>query len=196
MNENIKSTELEQMRSALNGLKETLKQQQIVNEKIMRQAMSKDYGELKNKYTVTIILGAVIIPLLWLFFGSLGLPVWFGCVTSALILVCITATLYESHRYMSLDIMGGSLTEVAENLVAMKKFDLRWLCFIIPVLIIWIVVYLLELYRIFGSENFIIYLIAAIIGASVGGVCGGLYLKNCHKTIKGILRSIDEVKNS
>lgn len=43
--EAIISQELEQMRSEMSNLKSMLKEQEIINEKLMRRAMSKSYNK-------------------------------------------------------------------------------------------------------------------------------------------------------
>jgi len=59
MNENF---ELENMRQQLETLKKKLDQQEIVNERMIRQSMKKSAGDIKRMYTIAIIAGLLMIP--------------------------------------------------------------------------------------------------------------------------------------
>ena len=59
MESNNVSLELEQMRSQLGDFKAMLKKQNIVNEKIMRRAMAKDYSQMRREIVFVIIMAIV-----------------------------------------------------------------------------------------------------------------------------------------
>ena len=75
--EAIISQELEQMRSEMSNLKSMLKEQEIINEKLMRRAMSKSYNKERNYIRRSIAMALIAIPLYLILLPKLGMPLWF-----------------------------------------------------------------------------------------------------------------------
>lgn len=81
MNENNSLSDLEQMRSQMVELKSMLKEQSIVNGKMMRKAMKSDYNRMRNDMKFSIVFEVLALPMMWYVLPMLGLPLWFVAVT-------------------------------------------------------------------------------------------------------------------
>ena len=196
MEKEIKMDELEQMRSQMGELRGILKEQHIINEKIMRRTMGTDYGKVRKQIWGVIIAGIAVIPFMWLVMPIYGSPMWFVGVTVAFLLLCVVVSFWSLRRYASCDLLTDNLTEVAGKIVAYKQMGNRWLCFSIPVLVCWLCFFFY-----FASQNAPEEYRNGIIAGGIGGivvgaVCGIIYNKGQKKQLNGILEQINEVKEN
>ena len=76
MNENNSLSDLEQMRSQMVELKSMLKEQSIVNGKMMRKAMKSDYNRMRNDMKFSIVFEVLALPMMWYVLPMLGLPLF------------------------------------------------------------------------------------------------------------------------
>ncbi len=194
MESNNVSLELEQMRSQFGDFKTMLKKQNIVNEKIMRRAMAKDYSQMRREIVFVIIMAIVAAPFMWWMMPLLGSPLWFVIATIVFFFISILASCFSLYRYASDDLLSGNLTAVAEKMICYKRFGENWLKFSIPFLIVWLALFI---YFVSGLTDDFGHgiLMGGIVGAIVGGVFGGRYYIKSNKRIARMLKQIDEVKN-
>ena len=75
------SHEMEQMRSEMCELKSLLKEQEIVNEKLMRRAMNTSYSKERRNIRFSIIMAALAILLFCALHPHFGFPLWFFIIT-------------------------------------------------------------------------------------------------------------------
>lgn len=66
--------ELEQMRHNMNELRSLLSEQQIVNERLMRRAMSKDIGKERRTMIFYIVCVLFATPLYFIYMPQWGMP--------------------------------------------------------------------------------------------------------------------------
>ncbi len=194
MTEKDNLQELEEMRSQLLELKSMLKEQTIVNERMMRKAMRGKYNKVRNDIRFSIVLEFLAMPLLGVMLPSLGLPMWFTVVTLAFLLSALVASAFSLRRYASEDLMTGNLTSVAIRLIRYKRFGIYWFFYAIPFLILWIVFFFRYVTE--GKESE--YVDGVVFGGIVGGVIGGIlgavnYIQNLRR-MNSILREIRELK--
>lgn len=194
MTENNNILELDEMRSQLNDLKSMLKEQTIVNERMMRKAMKGKYGKVRNDIIFSVVMEIVSMPLLGCLLPLLGVPVWFTVVTVLFLLSALGASLFALKNYASANLMTGNLTDVALRIVRYKRFGIYWFFYAIPFLILWIFLFFRFVTE--GRENDFIdgVVYGGIIGGLIGGILGTInYVQNLRR-MNSILRDIKEVK--
>lgn len=194
MTEKDNLQELEEMRSQLLELKSMLKEQTIVNERMMRKAMKGKYNKVRNDIKLSIFVALAAMPLIGVLMPSLGMPMWFTVVTLAFLLSALVASAFSLRRYASEDLMTGNLTSVAIRLIRYKRFGIYWFFYAIPFLILWIVFFFRYVTE--GKESE--YVDGVVFGGIVGGVIGGIlgvvnYIQNIRR-MNSILREIRELK--
>lgn len=194
MTENNNILELDEMRSQLNDLKSMLKEQTIVNERMMRKAMKGKYGKVRNDIIFSVVMEIVSMPLLGYLLPLLGVPVWFTVVTVLFLLSALGASLFALKNYASANLMTGNLTDVALRIVRYKRFGIYWFFYAIPFLVLWIFLFFRFVTE--GRENDFIdgVVYGGIIGGLIGGILGTInYVQNLRR-MNSILRDIKEVK--
>ena len=74
MTENDNIQELEEMRLQLGELKSMLKEQTIVNERMMRKAMKGKYNKVRNEIKFSIVFAFLAMPFMAWLLPTFGLP--------------------------------------------------------------------------------------------------------------------------
>ena len=194
MNENNSLSDLEQMRSQMVELKSMLKEQSIVNGKMMRKAMKSDYNRMRNDMKFSIVFEVLALPMMWYVLPMLGLPLWFVAVTVLFLLSALAASVYSLLHYASGDLMNGNLTDVALKIVRYKRFGIYWFFYAIPFLVFWLGTFFYFVTK--GEESEFVE--GVVYGGIIGGVIGGTlgivnYVQNLHR-MNRILKQIREVK--
>ena len=184
--------ELEEMRQQMAILKNKLESQTIINDRLLRKAMSERVNWINRRYTWTIIFTLfVAAPYCWWTFKFIGMSTPFGLATELLLLYCVGYTVWCGRPLRDKHLMQGDLLQVATTVVKAKKRDGNWMLQGIPFLILWLGWFFYELYEKYG--NYYIF-IPAIIGGLIGGGIGlNIHFKTQRK-YKEILERIEEVK--
>lgn len=169
---NINTIELEQMRSQMSLLKEKLDKQEIINERLMRQAMNKRMSWIKNYIWFEISL----VPFLLLLFGAmthmLGLSWFVFAYLAVMLVVDVTADYYINHVDKN-ELLSGNLVEASRKLVRMKKLR-AWSFFLsLIAVIVWVILFLIDLKRVAGSFEHD-FLNGFATGGFFGGIVGGI----------------------
>lgn len=188
------SHEMEQMRSEMCELKSLLREQEIVNEKLMRRAMNASYGKERKNIRLCIIMAALAIPLFCALRPHFGLPLWFTVITIIFFLSAMAASWFSLKRYVSEDLLNGNLLTVAEKIVKYKRFGDNWLKFSVPFLVFWLTGFFHFATR-GASPDFASGLVAGgLTGGVIATVMGIINYRQSKKRLDGILKQIDEMK--
>ena len=187
--------ELEQMRHEMNELRSLLNEQKIVNEHMVRRAMSDDMGKEKRDIIVSIVAAAIAIPTYMYFLPHFGLPMWFVIATAVYLIVCFIASVWSLWRLSGENIITGDLVSVAERIVAYKRFGNRWLCSAIPMIGLWLTafVYYVSLAMTDPDERKGFFY-GCLMGVVIGATLGALHLQKSHRRLNNMLRQIEELK--
>ena len=184
--------ELENMRQQMETLKKKLDQQEIVNDRIIRQSMKKTADNIKRRYHVIMALAVLMIPYTYfvLVLGQ-GLSLVFWIATSIFMLVCAGATCYNRQNVVNSNMMSNNLMEVGRRMARAKKFDANWLFFGIPAVIVWLGWLVWELYQ-QDAEAARYNLYAVAIGTAIGTAIG---IKIRTKTLHQYQEIIDQIED-
>ena len=167
MNENF---DLENMRHQMTTLKNKLNKQEIVNEHLMRRSMKHEVNTITRRYNIVMVLSVLMVPYsYWVFVKLSGFSMAFWIGTSIFMLICGGATFYNTRKISAPDMMSHSLVEARKNVASAKKFDVDWLKFGIPAVIVWFGWFMYEVYlQNHDLANGLLW------GGCVGGVIGAL----------------------
>ena len=188
------SDELQQMHDEMNSLKSLLKEQQIVNEQLMRKAMAVDYNKEKKEMWWIMVLAVLMTPFYAWLFPQMGIPLWFTLFTCAFFAAAIIATYYSLRRYVSQNVMTADLLTVATNIAAYKRFGNNWLKCSLPILCIWIPTFFYYAGRQMNHDEFVGMVCGGIIGGLIGAATGGWRIYDSRRRLNNILHHIEELK--
>ena len=196
MNNSISSVdELEEMRQQLSDFKQMLKQQQIVSERMMRRSVQNDYSKERKTVLLVSAMSLVALPA-WVVitFVMKMLPVWFFVLTMLYMAFCVAFTFYSVHRYISDDMMTDNVVRVAENVLAYKRLNNRWLIFIgIPSVVVWVALFFYAVGLNSGSLAHGLA-VGGFVGLVIGSVCGTTYYVGSMRRLNRIISYLNEFK--
>lgn len=193
---NTHTDELEQMRNDMYALRSLLKEQQIVNERLMRRAMNSDMHREKRDIIITTVAAILLTPVYFILLPKWGLPMWFAIFTMLFMLTAATASLWSLRKLSGSDVLSADLVSVASRLVWYKRFGNNWLRFSMPVLVVWIGCFMYYAMGDMNGDARVGFVCGAAIGAAIGAVVGLIHLRKSRQRMDGILRQIDELTNN
>ena len=185
--------ELEDMRQQMQTLKKKLEQQEIVNDRLMRRSMKKTVNKIARRYYAVMTLGLLMVPYgYWVFVVLSKFSVAFWIATSAFMLICATATYYNTRKISDPGLMNYSLLKTRKQVASAKKFDSDWLLFSIPLLILWLGWFCYEIYKF----DHCLTNQPMFWGGCVGGIIGGIIGFSLHfKTQRQYQEIIDQIED-
>ncbi|MBQ7742198.1 MAG: hypothetical protein IJT90_04665 [Bacteroidaceae bacterium] len=136
---NTNDFELENMRQQMATLKSKLEQQEIINDRLIRDSLGRKLGRVKRQKwgkLIFILFAMLYVPamLYWL----LNMPVWF-CIVSLLFFAF--AAIYDFHYMNGIsnrDMSKEKMLDTSRRVARMRKMNARWLWFSIPFSFVWI----------------------------------------------------------
>ena len=191
----IETNEILEMREQLASLKKRLENQEIVNEKILREAMSKKLSTIHRRAMALCVACIISIPAVLFTTHNLGCSMVFAYVTVALILVGVVAQ-FLTHYRIGRDTLSGDLITTYNEVARMKRIYQRWLYISMPIFVLWLGWGAYEVYTNVAQDESQLY--AAISGTVVGLVLGLIFGLRQHRqnlrTAKEIMQQIETLK--
>ena len=189
---NNENFELEDMREQMSTLKKKLNQQEIVNEHLVRRSMKKEVNTITRRYNIVMVLSVLMVPYFyWVFVKLSGFSMAFWIGSSIFMLICGGATFYNTHKISDPDMMSHSLVEARKKVASAKKFDVDWLKFGIPAVILWFGWFTYEVYL---QDNDLAN--GLFWGGCVGGIIGAIVGFKIHfKTQRQYQDIIDQIED-
>ncbi len=161
---------IEEMKAQIAILKKKIENEQIVNEKIVRSSVRKDYSVIRRHVATQICSSIFVIIMAWTYFPMLmGLSYWFSAATTVLMLCAMAYSIWMTRHVKMSNVMTLDLASAARMLKKVKKNYDRWMIGAIPVMIGWVAWFAYEIYKVSDSEKLFL---ATMVGMGVGGVCG------------------------
>ena len=190
---NTNEAQFEEMRQQLNTLKKKLQQQEIVNDRIIRQSMKKTAGNISRRYYAIMVLCLLMIPYsYWAFVMLSGFSIPFWIFTCIVMLFCLGGTYYNSRNLSDSNMMTNNLVDVRRRMARAKKFDANWLFVGIPLIVVFLGWFMYESYQIhqdaLGKSLF--------WGGCIGGIIGAIFGFSLHfKTQRQYQEIIDQIED-
>lgn len=163
METNQVNTELEMLREQLAEFKGRLDKQEIINERLIRQAMKSHVSWIKNMNFWMSVAGCIILPIFIIFFSKLHVSWFCNAFLALLIIGEIIFNFYNVHTINDKLMSEEDIVTVRQKLLAYKKRE-KWQIIIeTPLSIIWVILFLYDI-NAFHST----------IGPAIGCIMGGL----------------------
>lgn len=180
------TSELNEMREQITLLKKKLDQENIINERLMRETIKGRAGFIINQEVISYVAAIFVIVFGSVVFKELGLSWQFIGGTCILMLIVVIFNFIIHRELHKTDFLNGDLRSAAVTMKKIKKSHMTWIMIGIPVVIVWISCLYYELITVSDSD----ILAPGVIGSSIGGVIGAVI---GYKTYKKILRTCDEI---
>ena len=166
-------TQLEEMREQMNTLKKKLEQQEIINDRIIRQSLRRNTSSINRRYTFVYIISLLMIPYgYWAFVKLNGSSIGVWITMSILMLIVFGYTLYTGRYLRANDLYNSNLIDARQKVAKAKKLDSDWLKFGIPTGLLWIIYFIYDKYQQISDDSFWIFAasmtVACILGVLIG----------------------------
>lgn len=191
-NNNNELHELSQLRSQLELLRNKLEKEEIVNRRILQNAIRRSVSSLHRKGLFFVIIGLAAIPYMIWAFGFMGFST-LSCVVTCIFLAIAVAHTIWSHYGLSPDhFANDDLVLFGRRVAALKRRYTSWFYFSIPFLVVWFFIMWREVMSLNPSHEMVI---AITSGAAVGGIIGliaGIRMwRSVQRTASQLLEQIE-----
>ncbi|MBO4730807.1 MAG: hypothetical protein J5593_04965 [Bacteroidaceae bacterium] len=135
---NTNDFELENMRQQMATLKSKLEQQEIINDRLIRDSLGRKLSKVKRQkwFKLAFILFAMLYVsavLYWI----IHVPTWFCIVTMLFFGYAAVYDFYYMNGISNRDMSKEKMLDTSRRVERMKKMNARWLWFSIPFVILW-----------------------------------------------------------
>ena len=184
---------LNEMQQQLRQMKEKLEGENIINDKLLRNAYRKTLGSLQRKALRQTII-EVIAMLLCLNLLRMGFSIPFVIATEIMLAFCLIATIVINNRLPKMD---TDLVTAAKGIVRFRKGYANWLWVGIPLLTVWMGGMCYEIMRnqTFPSEARVPMLIGLGVGLVIGGALGLMMRHNILSKSDETIAQIRDLTN-
>lgn len=191
---NDNMNELETMRRQLEALKSQLAQQEIVNDRLIIDAMKKKMTWIRKYVVVQVCL----IPVLAIVWAALvpvcGISWW----NYAFLITVCCIDVYADYRInirsiSDDDYLRGNLVATVTKLLRMKRSRAMQMALSVPAIIVWLLWAGFEAYNSLpeaSSEFQQAFIGGGLVGGVIGGVCGLIFAFSIYRKMQ---RTNDEV---
>ena len=196
---NNEINEILEMREQLATLKKQLDTQEIINDRLLKEAMSGKLSRINGQAIWIGVICLIMMPLGYLNFQRIGHSTAFCIATSALFFICFVTMFLSHYRLRKRDIYSGDLVTVYTEVARMRKIYKSWHYWSIPMLIVWFGWMEYEIYLNMAQEDFTLLLTiscSAIFGGIIGGIIGLRIHKRTLRTAEDLLRQIEELRKT
>lgn len=193
----METNEILEMREQLTTLKKQLDAQKIVNDSLLKEAMSRKISAIGRRALLQCIVCLIAIPHCFYTFDQLGMTKLFSITTAILLLISMIAIVYSHNTLHRSDILSGNLITVYEELMRLRKIYKQWHYVSIPTLICWLIWGAYEVYTYITQEKEFLIIIGmgALAGLIIGGIFGLRLHKSTLRDTDELLRQINELRS-
>jgi uncharacterized membrane protein YfcA len=193
----IETNEILEMREQLATLKKQLDTQEIINDRLLKDAMSRKLSSINKSAIWICAVCLIMIPFGYLNFQRLGHSAAFCIATSLLFFICFVAMFLSHYRLRKSDIRNGNLITTYTEVARMRKIYKNWHYWSIPVVVLWFGWLEYEVYMTQVHEDLTTLLMisaSGFFGAIIGGIIGLRIHKRTLRTAEDLLRQIEELQ--
>ncbi len=162
--------ELNELREQIALLKDKLQRQQIISERAIAETAQKHIGKLNRSGVIYTLFGLFAVIYCSWAFHAFGFSDEFVIGTAILLVVNAVATIYTHLELRSVDVSRGNLVEIVQRLLRFRKIYSHWHLVDVPALLVWCYFLYKDAYRMLNNPEG--FLIAGIVGGTIGGIIG------------------------
>ena len=189
----------EEMRNQYATLKEELKKQEIVSDRLLRETMKvkkKDINSTKRMVYTCAVIGLLLYPM-----NSLTNRPWslgFTIATCLMLVLCAIATYYIHKPVDQLNLMRDDFATVARVMAKFKKQYDDWLHYVAPALIIpWLLWACHDVAWRNAPEGtspklLLVLALPLFFGAAIGALIGYYYHRKAVNAAQDIIDEIED----
>jgi len=182
-----------EMQQQMQQLRDKLENQTIVSERILRNSYGKSARYLRFKSRIPIIAGLASIALIPVI-ATLGLSTPFLVFTGVLMAGCVIATIFINSLIPDMD---RDLVSAAQNVVRYRKINKNWIKFGLPMLVVWLGLFIWDLWKntdVLDSDLALPMGIGMTVGVIVGLLLGLKNRRDILNTSDELLDQIEQLK--
>lgn len=189
----INSNELTRMKEQFSILEQRLKQEEIINERMMRRAMNDKVQKLLHDNRIMMVVALLAIPNCWWTFRHLmDMSLLFSCVTSAFLLIALSYSHWVHRIIAKRDLRTADLVDARRQMIRARRYSAQWLRFGIPFLGIWLIWFFTEGITQYPDHSE--FMGGMLTGGAVGAVAGGIIGWRQYRKQKRLMQEvIDEL---
>ena len=188
-NQNNNLQELEQLRSQVAEFKNRLEQQEIVSERLLKQAMSGHVSWFKKLNVWADVVGLCFMPLVALFLREIGCS-WAPFITLLVILIGeLIFNIWNTRSISSQHLMSSDVMTSRQRLLRFKQRE-QWQTVIeVPMIVLWLV---WQYFDVAGStshnqtEMTVWFISVLVMGLAIGFYLYYREMRSLNKAIKDI----------
>lgn len=179
------------MREQLQQLRETLENQKIINEELLKRSYKKDLHSLRVRSSRITVLAVVAMALVFNFL-VIGFSWPFFIFTELMMLGCLAGTLITNRHIPQMD---SNLVTAAEELQKFKMNYVNWLKIGIPMILFWMTWMMTEIFvRDFPESFRLSFLAGSVVGVVIGLVLGLRLRRQIILSAEELLANLESLK--
>ena len=197
--------ELEQMRSQLSILKEKLSKQEIINDRMLRNSMKASMSWI-NKYRWIALFCIPFVALCFLPMATQGQISWLLYGITIVVVAVSAIADWFINRLSDNMIMNGSMVEISQKLIKMKRIRRNQTIIGMSVVVLWLAWLLFDVYNhgiqgiAAGEPDMRIYykgiMISIGVGAVIGAIIGLTIFFKMQRTNEQLLQQIKDIEET
>lgn len=189
------NNELTRMKEQFSLLERRLKQEEIINERMMRRAMNEKVQKLLHDGRIMMAVALLAIPYCWwALLHILGVSLIFCCVTSVFLIIALGYS-HRIHRIIAKhDLQTADLIDARRQMIRARHYSAQWLRFGIPFLCIWIIWFFAEIITHYPDRSEFMggVLTGGAVGALAGGTIGWMQYRKNKRLMQDVINELAE----
>lgn len=189
----MEDKEIMEMREQIATLRSKLEKEQIVTERLLKQAMKKRIGIIRKqavKEYIMVCVGLILFPFMHY---ALNLSVTFVAATLLMVACSVAATWYF-QRSINEDLLNEDVDTVVRVMTKLKRQYQLWIIGAMPIMIPWVFWFWKEYTTAMNVPEEVSYFMLGtiIVGACIGGAIGYSWDRKVIRSCNEIIAQLKE----
>ena len=191
----IEINEISEMREQLATLKKQLNNQSIINDRLIKEAISQKISHINRSGVAFTVLCAFYIPAGFVSFRMIGLSLPFCIATSLLFLIFLVGMIIGHRDLRNHSLHSGDLISTYKAVARTRKVYQNWRKWAVPLAVVWVAWGGYDIYTNVTQDVELLrtIAIAGSVGAIIGGIIGDIQHRKTLRATDEILRQIEEL---
>ena len=191
----IEINEISEMREQLATLKKQLNNQSIINDRLIKEAISQKISHINRSGVAFTVLCAFYIPAGFVSFRMIGLSLPFCIATSLLFLIFLVGMIIGHRDLRNHSLHSGDLISTYKAVARTRKVYQNWRNWAVPLAVVWVAWGGYDIYTNVTQDVELLrtIAIAGSVGAIIGGIIGDIQHRKTLRATDEILRQIEEL---